>query len=418
MASQNAKPPLPTALYQFEHALKRMIGSLSTATQAAGAPVARLRDAVRPLEVVRATNDSLTRLITAAGGAPLIALKGSSPITALSSPASPRMDLQVHAPGCDPERLSRALARAAGGFAELAPRQLPAAPGRSRAAAVSKSFEALIQQFASVLQPATPLLSRRGLGLPSNTRRAATSTVAPTWLPRSLLRPARQDSVSAADRVPFAKPRGASDSGQPASIHPLARLGIRLEPQLTVMGNSVQVARAAGPEFSSAVNVLLRQHSANPRFASSDYFGVCPVGGLAAAGRRLSAEPLTRYTQRLDTLAQRTTSLAIPAARVAPRNVAGLVQSLHYLPPALRQSQLPAGWPHKVSARRRPLLDQHDRLAVVATQPAAAAPPPSTINVTINVHGVANGDDFVRRHGHAIARAVDQVMERRARRAF
>jgi hypothetical protein len=388
------------------------MSNLSAATKNATRAMARLREAVRPPTAVRAANDSLARLLTAAGVAPAAATKRSSHIAAFGSSTDRRTDVAFRPGRHEPHHMTRTMDRATRGIAVLPLRLFPAAPERPQASAISHSLEASIEHFAEVFLPTTQLLSPRSGRVPPNPRRPTDAlTMAPGWLPRLLLPAVRPNRVSVATRVPLQRPADTSISGGHALTYPLAGLRIRLEPLLALMRNSAQGTPSAGRVLSSAVTTALRRLSTMPRSASSGYFRATPIKGPADAG--LSAGPLTACTQRLSTLAH-----IASLASTAPRSVAGLIQGSRYLPPARRHAQLAATQAQMVSGSRHPLLDRRERPAPIAALPAAASSPPSTINVTINVHGVVHGDDFVRRHGHAIAEVLDQVMERRARRAF
>ena len=129
------------------------------------------------------------------------------------------------------------------------------------------------------------------------------------------------------------------------------------------------------------------------------------------------APPSVPYRRNLSRLAGGTYAAATPSmiaslvglARLAHSSQdAGLGRNARYFAPDLR-TELPT---------RRLGIDRFDRAPSHPGTASALPAAPATINVAINLHGVVNGDEFVRRHGYAIAQVLDQAMERRARRTF
>ncbi len=399
---------MTTTPHQFDHMLNSLIRGVSAITQTATARMTRLNATLRPLPPVRAANDTLTRLVTFAGGAYAADVDGSTrdkplrPATIIHEGTGRRRFRQ------DSERPVRKVAQTLHRVAELAPQRTRPAPDASRADSRARSLDTSIRRFANVVaahvQRFTPASSNAASNVPGQPALA-------------------NNAIGGFSAGPMQSRHGrpTSASGWSVSAHVLGGLRTtitRLYPLLAPARARARSVAASGRLSRSTVTSMLTRLRAEPRFTFSSYSNTTQPRALSRIERALSQQPLTAYLRRLDTLARTIISVATRSAGAASPNVAALPHGAHLQPAWLRKLQVPESPRREVSPRRGPLFNRLDRSAANSVAPTPAPVPPSTINVAINVHGVASGDDFVRRHGYAIAQVLDQVMERRARRAF
>jgi hypothetical protein len=399
---------MSTTPHQFETMLNSLIHGVSAITQAATAPITRLNAALRPLPAVRSANGTLTRLITVAGSACAADVDGSTrnkplrPATIIHEGTGRRRFRQ------DSERPVRKVAQLVNRVAGLAPRRTRPAPDASRADSRARSLDTSMRRFANIVAAPVQCFTSASSNAASKLSRQA-----------ALANNAFGGFSAGPTQSRRARPTDASSWS--ISAHVLGGLRTTITRLYPLLAPARARARsvAAGERLSqSTVTSMLTRLREEPRFTFSSYSNTTQPRALSRIERALSQQPLTAYLRRLDTLARTITSVATRSAGAASPNVAALPHGAHLQPAWLRELQVPESPRWEVSPRRGPLFNRLDRSAPASVAPTPAPVPPSTINVAINVHGVASGDDFVRRHGFAIAQVLDQVMERRARRAF
>lgn len=212
------------------------------------------------------------------------------------------------------------------------------------------------------------------------------------------------------DTGPSESPAPSVQDGFRATLEPLARLFIAAHARL-----SASLRMATG----KARIVALSVDGQESRFPRGTYSA---ARALAAASANIGSAPrvwLSEDRQPLASRVRRVRDLGGGSVRaLARRGTAARFDSGRAI--ARRSSRFAPTLAASTesSGLSTPLLA---RLGHPAASPTIlAAPPvsPSTINVAINVHGVTNGDQFVRRHAYEIAHVIDQVIERRARRSF
>jgi hypothetical protein len=399
---------MATTRHHFETLLNSLIQNVSAITQAATAPMTRLIAAGRPLPVVRAANDTLTRLTTFASGAYVANEDGTTrnksirPVTVKQDSTGEGRVRQSS------ERPLHKLAQILNRVAELAPQRARQALGPSRADSRARSLGTSMRRFVDIGTAPVQRFTRGNFPASNLRRQAALAKIAIGGFGVGFIqsRHARPASASrwsvAADML----------GGLRTTIAGLYRL-LALAP--------ARARSAAARELLSRATVtsMLTGLWAQPHFTFTNHSSATQLHALAGTERAVSKQPLTAYPRNLDIFARKVTSLAMRSGGIASPNVAALPDDDTHLQPAwLRRLQQPELPKRGVASRRGPLSERLDRSASASAAPTPTLAPPSTINVAINVHGVTNGDDFVRRHGYAIAQVLDQVMERRTRRAF
>ena len=418
---------MATTLRQFNLALNPLVRGLTAATRASTAPIRRLSDALQPFAPARSSNAALARPAAAAGGVNVDGAHGGPGAAAFGLLRDPRGAFDGSRSRRGIEHLSADLALALRRLAGPAAERSRAARDRDVAGPIARLLEASLRRLAGTFAATSARGGRRELASPKDPVAPAGYTLPGTsWflsrLPASWPLEHAINAASASEpqwqaRRAEGRPGWSAIAGALgglratiAELAPLSNVAHVRSP------NAVPTAKRGLPGSEPIVSRLARA----PRFTLTDYFrrglAVTPL----ADARRLPESPLGHYAQRLTALAHK---LAHPAVRPA----SAVVRSIAALPATPRAIGLEPPWPRlpaaladwrEAPARRAPRLDRLERAAPASTTPASAPAAPSTINVAINVHGVANGDEFVRRHGYEIARVLDQVMERRARRAF
>ena len=416
---------METMLRQFNRALNSLVRGVTAATQAA-TPIIRLRDALQPLVAARAANETLARLAAAAAdsvnasGAQRAALGAAFGSLPLSRDADPsRSSRSTEYLG---EKVELAIRR----FAKLAPERGRAALDGSREGGGFGLPERSLRRIASVLEEIRVRVGRPTLALQHPIAPATARLLAASWALSRIPAPAPLERVidaAGASRIPWQRrradghPAWSAMAGAPGGLPPTsAYLAPGFELGRARLGSAAPTDSGRSP----ASEPIARRLPGAPSFPLSDYFDAAAIATPFGAARRLPETRFAQYMQPLTALAHKVVDFASRPARALPRSVAGLSDRPRSFPTEQRWPRLPVALDDSPEAptRRASLFNMLDRPAPASRIPAAVPAAPSTINVAINVHGVANGDEFVRRHGYEIARVLEQVMERRARRAF
>jgi hypothetical protein len=367
----------------------------------------RLSAALRLLPAIPVVNHALTRLVTAAGAAYAAEVDGTArhqphyPVTITHEGAGGRHFRQSS------KRSVRTLVQTLHHVAELVPQRTRPAPEVFPADVGTPSLDTTMRRLTNIVAPPAQRFTRGSLILASNLpRQAAPANNAIGGFSNGFM------------QSPHARLTSALSWSVGAHVPGGLRTTIALLSTLLAPARARARSVAASERSSrSPVTSMLTRLWTQLHLAFSNYSSTTQLRALSGAGGALSQQPLTADLRRLDRLARKITSVATRPAGAASPNATALPRGVHLQPLWLRRLQLPESPKREVSPRRKPVFDRRDRSARASAAPTPA-PAPSTINVAINVHGVANGDDFVRRHGYAIAQVLDQVMERRARRAF
>jgi hypothetical protein len=159
---------------------------------------------------------------------------------------------------------------------------------------------------------------------------------------------------------------------------------------------------------------------AAPSFALSDYLDGDSVAERSIGSRETGGTRFAQFMQAHTTLTRKVVDFTTGPNRTLQRIVAAHSDRTGSFGIERPWSRLPGSMsnPREASTQHGSVFKMLDHPAPTPSISSAASAGPTTISVAINVQGVTNGDEFVRRQGYEIARVIEQVMQRRTRRAF
>ena len=362
---------------------------------------------------MRAAAATLDRLVGAAGLARAATLRRATfaPVTTAGGTT------KLPRPLADPRRWPAATGGASAYVAGLAPPAQGAGFQAPRHVTAAGASDAPVRRIAAMLAQTRDSLSLAALFAPGYAA-ALVSQHYPISEASLTSAPAPALHGSTGALVASARPKHeGSASLRDAAGHWL-RARHRTLARLATLANLAGVNGArvvAGRRLRAASEVATL--AATARLESGEYRLATGALLLCDGGQAMLTPPSSPYRRNLSRLAGGNYAAATPSMIVSLEGLARLAHSsqdarlgrnARYFAPNLR-TDLPT---------RRLGSDRFDRAASHPGAAPALSTAPATINVAINLHGVVNGDEFVRRHGYAIAQVLDQAMERRARRTF